>query len=294
VRREEPTLIPVAENSPLTARHIGSLLVAAGKITRDDCERILRHSKGTGERFGDAAINLGLVSREEIERTIAQQFSYPYLVPGTSSISRAVVAAFAPFTRRAEPIRAIRTQLLLRWFDAEPNKKELAVVSCDRRDGRSYLTANLAVAFAQQGKRTLLIDADLRTPQQHVLFGLSNRTGLSSLLSDRGDADCVKATPGFASLRVLTSGPVPPNPQELLNRIKFNQLIQDYRNQFDVILFDTSAGSWGADSQVVAASAEGALMLTCVHKSRMAHMKSLCEGMSAAGTALVGFVMNKR
>ena len=122
-----------------------------------------------------------------------------------------------------EHLRSLRTQLSLRWF--ENQQAALAIVSPGSGEGRSWIAANLAVLFAQTGKRTLLIDADLRRPRQHALFGIPERNGLSSILAGRAGLDGLTEIPGVPDLTVLPAGVVPPNPQELLARPLFQRLI---------------------------------------------------------------------
>ena len=110
---------------------------------------------------------------------------------------------------------------MLRWFDTDPAHKALAIISGERREGRSYIAANLAVVFSQLGEHTLLIDADMRNPSQHKLFGLDNGGGLSAVLSGRGRPVTVKHVPGLPDLWVLPAGAPPPNPLELLARPQF-------------------------------------------------------------------------
>jgi len=152
-------------------------LATPGKLTPEEGERILRHARDKGLRFGDAAVALKLVSQDDIAQMLARQFDYPYLVPGQSNVSPEVVAAWSPFSQQMEALRALRSQLLMRWFTGEKDRRSLAIVSPGRGEGRSHLAANLAVKFSQMGEKTLLIDADLRSPRQHSLFGLGHVTG---------------------------------------------------------------------------------------------------------------------
>ena len=112
---------------------------------------------------------------------------------GDASLSHELVAAYKPFSPVVEQLRALRSELMLRWFDEQPAHKAIAVMSEARGEGRSYIAANLAVVFSQLGGRTLLIDADLRKPSQHLLFGLENRIGLSTVLSGRAGSEAVPA-----------------------------------------------------------------------------------------------------
>ena len=269
---------------------IGALLVDAGKITPEDAERILRYARDHKQRFGDAAIALKLVSDDDIQQVLAKQFEYPYLQPGESSVSDEVVAAWTPFSKQVEALRALRSQLLLRWFSEA--EKSLAIVSPARSDGRSHLAANLAVVFSQMGERTLLIDADLRNPRQQHLFGLSNGIGLSTILAERGTLEAIQRIPSFVDLSVLTSGPVPPNPSELLGRQMFQTVMAECSQRFDVIILDTPPAVTGSDGQIVASKCNGALLLARCDRTRLDDCRDLAESIGASNARIVGTVLN--
>jgi len=273
-------------------RSIGALLVDSRLISSSDAEAVMRFAREEGLRFGDAAIKLGLVTRADVQHALARQFDYPYLGPSDDTISREVIAAFAPYAPAVEALRALRTQLMLRWFEGDPPHKVLAVVSAGRGDGRSYLAANLAVVFSQLGERTLLIDADLRNPRQHEIFRTSDRLGLSALLARRGDENVIHRIRGLLGLSVMPAGAVPPNPQELLTRPGFGALLAGLSSQYDVIILDTPAGELGADFQSVAAAAEGALLVTRRNVSRSVEAHTVAESVTAASARVVGAVLN--
>lgn len=275
-------------------RSIGAMLIDAGKITLEESERILRHSREHAMRFGDAAISLRLVKDEDIRQVLARQFDYPYLVPGQSDVSEAVAAAWKPFSPQVEALRALRSQLLLRWFTGDPDRKTIAIVSPDRADGRTYLAANLAVVFSQMGEKTLLIDADLRNASQHTLFALGNSKGLSTVLADRTGLESMQRVPAFVDLSVLPAGPTPPNPLELLGRATFRDLLKELGKQFDVIIIDTPASSLGSDFQLVASRTLGSLAVLRQGVSRVSDSRDLVEGIKAAGAHVVGTVLNGR
>ncbi|HZV67553.1 MAG TPA: chain length determinant protein tyrosine kinase EpsG, partial [Telluria sp.] len=143
-----PTLIAAAMKADpaLAESRMGAMLLDAGKITPDNAERVLRMQKDLGIRFGEAAVRLGLISEEDIQYVLARQFDYPYLLKGESALSPQLVAAFEPFSAQVEALRAIRSQLMLRWFAR--GRKALAVVGVDPDDGVSIFTSNLAVVFS--------------------------------------------------------------------------------------------------------------------------------------------------
>lgn len=286
-------------NAPLTTtmdaasdRSIGAILMAAGLLRADENERILRLQQDKGMRFGDAAVQLGLANERDIRHAMARQFDYQYLQRGESAVSASVVAAYSPFSSQAEALRALRSQLMLRWFDPVAGRKTLAVVSAQSGEGRSWMAANLGVVFSQLGARTLLIDADLRRPSLHKLFGVDNRSGLSSVLLGRPAPDAIRRVPDLRSLSILPAGIVPPNPQELLARPLLGQLLQQYAASFDVIIIDTPPAEACDDGVMVAVRAKGALMVARRNASRMAAVRRYAERLRESGARLAGSVMN--
>jgi chain length determinant protein tyrosine kinase EpsG len=181
---------------------------------------------------------------------------------------------------------------MLRWFENDARQAALAIVSPGSGEGRSYIAANLAVLFSQLGKRTLLIDADLRKPRQHEIFGLTHRVGLSTVLSGRAGWEAVHEVKSLPGLWVLPAGAVPPNPQELLSRPGFARLIQALRASYDVILIDTPAGSVWADAGTIAARAGAALMLACRDSTSVPRVAHFADDLRQFGVTVVGAVLN--
>ena len=291
VLRTTPTM--AAPHRPVRSeRSIGAILIDAGRLDAGAVERILREQKEKVLRFGEAGIRLGLLTQDDIAFAMARQFDYPYLMPGNESVSRDVVAAFKPFSPVVEQLRVLRSQLMLRWFNGEPGHKALAIISAGRGEGRSFIAANLAVVFSQLGERTLLIDADLRNACQARLFKLENRAGLSSMLAGRAGREAIVRIPAMLDLSVLPAGVVPPNPQELLGRPAFAQLIQELAEDFDVILIDTPAARDYADAQTLAARAGAALVLARKNLTSAPDLFQLARSVQESGAELVGSVLN--
>lgn len=291
------SIISRAVQGSTGGRSIGALLMDAGRLTTEAAERILRLQKDKGLRFGEAAIELGLLTEHDIQFALSRQFEYPYLMPGDDSVSEEVIAAFKPFSPAVERLRALRSQLMLRCFDLDAASRNdnhsLAIVSPDEGEGRSFLAANLAVVFSQLGERTLLIDADLRRPRQHELFRLGKRPGLSALLSDRADTEAtIVRVPHLRGLSVLPAGAVPPNPQELLSRPSFSNLLYGARERFDVVLIDTPAGSRCADAETIAPRAGAALAIGRRHFTSTSRLRTLVDSLRQAGSPVVGTVLN--
>jgi chain length determinant protein tyrosine kinase EpsG len=270
---------------------IGAILVDAGRLSSENADRILRLQGEQGKHFGEIAVELGLLTEEDVRFALSRQFNNLYLPEGDSSLSYQLVAAYKPFSAIVEKLRGLRSQLLLRWFD-DIGRNALAIVSPGAGEGRSFIAANLAIVFTQLGKRTLLIDADLRTPRQHHLFKINNHGGLSSLLAGRTGKETMTRVPPLLGLSVLPAGAVPPNPQELLGRAIFGDLLQSFISEFDIVIIDTPAAIEYADAQTIAAHASAALIVARKDKTSMPHTVDLARNLQHTGTTTVGTVLN--
>ncbi|WP_332854346.1 chain length determinant protein tyrosine kinase EpsG [Duganella sp. S19_KUP01_CR8] len=268
---------------------IGSVLLELGKISPESAERVLRMQKELGIRFGEAAIRLGLITEADIQQALARQFDYPYLQEGESKYSEKLVAAYQPFTPQVETLRAVRSQLMLRWF--AQGRKSLAIVSLDADDGAGIFAANLAVVFSQLGEQTVLVDGNLRQPSQHQTFDLGSRAGLSDVLAGRATLDAVARINSFVALSVLPAGTLPPNPQELLGREAFSRLNADLQARYDVVLYDAAAFSLGADALPVIARAGGALVVVRKNSSRYNDVAAMVDRITQSGAVIVGTVL---
>lgn len=277
----------------LTSSQIGSILINSGRLTADEAERILQEQRTGRQRFGDAGIALGLLTSADIDFALSSQFSYPYLIRGQSTVSVEVIAAYDPFSKQVEALRALRSQLVMRWLGVNQQRSAIAITSAERGDGRSFIAANLAVLFSQLGQRTLLIDADMRNPRQHQLFGIENRSGLSAILSGRGGVADVQRIPSLVDLSILPSGAMPPNPQELLGRPTFPHMLSEFGDAFDVILIDTPPDHDYADSQTAAARAGAALVVARKDVSHAGAVGNLVDTMKQTGVMVLGAVLNE-
>jgi chain length determinant protein tyrosine kinase EpsG len=277
---------------PVDRRTIGAILQDSGKISAEDVETVLRQQEGDGKHFGEAAMSLGLVTAEDVRQALARQYGYPVIADSDFLLSRELTAAYNPFCAQVESLRELRSQLMLRWITSERGRGVIALVSTERGDGRTFMAANLAVVFAQLGANTLLIDADLRTPRQHELFGLTNRIGLSSVLAGRADASAIQTITTLTNLCVLPAGPMPPNPQELLGNPVFGSLLLELQRRFDVILLDTTAGALNMDAQLVAAAAGAALVVARQDATRIASVRRFTESLTKTRCVVLGSVLN--
>jgi len=274
-------------------RRLGAVLIHAGRLRPQDVEHILQLQRQKGLRFGDAGKEIGLLTQADIEFALARQFDHPCLQRGESKVSEEVIAAYEPFGTQVEALRAVRAELMLRWLDNEPASKALAILSAAHKEGRSFVAANLAVLFAQLGARTLLIDADLRQPCQHRLFGLDNRAGLSAVLSGRAAAsEALERVAPLPGLSVLPAGTLPPSPQDLLARPVFAQLLHQLAAHVDLILLDCPPVAQTADAQTIAVRAGAALIVVRKDSSRLWRVQGVSNSVTQAKCTIVGAVLN--
>lgn len=277
------------------SRSIGDILVANGRLTEQGAAQILDYQKAQNLQFGDAAIALKLLTKDDIDFALSQQYDYAYLNATNTSLSPALLAAYQPFGAVSENLRAVRSQLTLRWLGKQPQQNVLAVVSPSKNDGRSFVAANLAIVFAQQGQRTLLMDADLRAEphkSQQSLFKLERSLGLSGILANRAGLEAAQLVPGLPHLAVLPAGAVPPNPQELLGRLAFGNLLEGASQQFDIILIDTPAGGDFADAEIIATRAGHALLVCRNNQTLLPDAQHLASRLQGGGVTLIGSVLN--
>jgi protein-tyrosine kinase len=288
----KPATVPEAPARD-QSRAIGSILVEQGRIGPQDVEAIQRFATQSNIRFGDAALQLNLLTQNDIDVALAQQFNYPVLARGgTSGVADDVIAAYSPQSELVEPLRALRSQLTLRWVNGV-GRRILAITSPGRGEGRSWLAANLATVFAQMGERVLLIDADMRFPRQHYLFNINNSVGLSALLTGRAGREIVSRIHPQLRLFVLPAGLRPPNPQELLSRPVFEVVLTSFAEQYDLVILDTPASSVAADAQILAARAGAALVVARRNHTLHAELSAAMQNFIQSGVSVLGSVMNE-
>jgi protein-tyrosine kinase len=274
------------------ARHIGAILMDEGKITAADAEQVLARQRELGWRFGEAAIELNLITDTDLRQALAKQYEFPYLVSGPEGVSKELIAAWDPFHPVVEELRGVRTQLLIRWYNPDAGRRVLAICSPGAREGRSFIAANLAVVFSQLGHRTLLIDADFRAPRQQSIFNISDRYGLSSVLSGRSDLSAAAPVAGLTGLAVLPSGPLPPNPLELLSRGGFAGLLAKAQSEYDVIILDTPPVTEYSDAPAITFRTGDALLISRKDHTRLADTERAMRELSDASARVVGTLMN--
>ena len=271
--------------------NIGRILLDMGRLTPEQAEQVLIAQKDLGMRFGEAAEYLGFITQDDIQKVLAHQFDYPYLQKRDIALPEELIAAYRPNTPQVETLRAIRSQLMLRWFTRE--RRSLVVVSVDPDAGVSVFCANLAIVFSQLGEQTLLVDSNMREPRLQKMFSLATNMGLSDILTGRAGHDEIVKIDSFVDLSVLGAGTTPPNPQELLSRESFTLFNAQLEQNYDIIFYDTSSFNTAADALIVASRVGGVLVVVQEGKSRVNDLNLLCEQFVRNGVEVVGVVMAK-
>ncbi len=291
VKEQAKGVVTNPEQGTELGMRLGRCLVEKGRISETDIQRIVAAQREQGLMFGEAAVSLGLVTDDDLQHALSEQFAYPYVTVAGSGLSPMLSSAHQPFGPQAEAVRLLRSELTLRWFNER--QKAIVVTAARGGDGSSVVAANLAISFAQLGERTLLIDANFRAPLQHQLFAVQNRTGLSTILTGRGKpGDALVVIPAFTNLSLIPAGPAPPNPQELLGRLAFSYLIETAPANFDFVIIDTPPILDFADAQVAASVASGCLLVTRRHRTRIADIKLAKAKLAPTSAQLVGTVIN--
>jgi chain length determinant protein tyrosine kinase EpsG len=275
------------------ARTIGAIIAETRRLTADDVERVLRYQREKGLRFGEAAVALGFASNDDVLFALSQQFHYPYAALEQRKANPELVVLNEPFSPQAETFRAIRSQLMMRLFHESQDRRAVAVVSPDSGDGKSFFAANLAVALAQLGGRTLLVDADMRSARQHTVFGIDNRAGLSGILSGRSESKVFQQVAGVPGLFILPVGVTPPNPVELVERPAFAVLLRELTVKFDHVIVDTPAASIGSDFAVIASRCGSALVIGRKNVSRLSNLQALVMSLQQTPAQVAGVIYNE-
>jgi chain length determinant protein tyrosine kinase EpsG len=272
---------------------LGNILVELGRIEGRHVEAVLAQQAQNPRRFGDLAIALGLVVRADIDLALARQFDVDF-VPAAEPDEGALALPDRLGDAQGEVLRAVRSQLVLRWFGNEPEQRTLAVVSHGAGEGRSHVCAHLAMQLAQMDEDTLVIDADLRKPSLHSFFGVENKTGLTDYLARDVVRAPIRAVPGKPRLHLLSAGNFRPDAQALLERRQFALLLGTLAQRYAFILIDTPPAAQFSEALTVAVRASGCLLVTRRNRTRMADAQHLADQLTRHSVEVLGAVINER
>ena len=190
-----------------------------------------------------------------------------------------------PRSPASEAYRTLRTNLS--FFSLDQPIRTLVVTSPAAGEGKNTLVANLAVTMAQSGRRTVLVDCDLRRPSLHTLFDLQNEPGLTNQILGEIDEIPLQET-GVENLRLLASGPVPPNPADMLGTKRIDEIIAKLVDQTDIVLFDTPPVIAVTDAAVLGVKVDGVLLVINAGKTRRDQAERAKELLEKANVRIVG------
>lgn len=280
--RLEPQLDQSQKLSMLLARRSG--------LNDSDLKRVSVVQDQLGLGFIEAAMRLGLITQSDLDAVLAGEQAEIPEIRAVARPSQQLSSAHDPFDPYSESIRALRTELMLRAPANAANV--IAVMSPAAGEGRSRLAAELAISFAQLAQSTLLVDCDLRRSSQHELFGADNDEGLAQALQD-GRAPKVQGVIGLPALSLLTAGPRPSTPLELLSDPMFGELLVGWRRRHRHVILDTSTVSEYSDGLAVATHAARVLLVVRQNHTPMGEAKDLIKRLASARATVVGAVMNR-
>ncbi len=209
--------------------------------------------------------------------------------PPTTEFNPDVITHTHPLSAIAENCRTIRTNLM---FAGAAPLRAICISSASPQDGKTTVTANLAISIAQSGKRVVVIDTDMRRPRVHKAFGVSGKRGITSVIVGEATLDDVVQETAIPNLSVIACGPIPPNPAELLHRQRFIESIAEARGKYDMVIFDTPPLSAVADAAVLAPQTDGMLVVVRANSTTRDAIRLVLRQMRDVGARVIGGVMN--
>ncbi|NLL04360.1 MAG: polysaccharide biosynthesis tyrosine autokinase [Clostridiaceae bacterium] len=198
-----------------------------------------------------------------------------------------------PKAPASEAFREIRTNL--HYMSVDKELKSIVITSPTLGDGKTVTAVNVAVAFAKSGKKVLVIDADLRKPKVHHYFGIANEKGLTNII--KGDIDDKEINSmtlrGIQNLFVIPSGPIPPNPAEILSSNKMQQLLEKLKDDYDTIIIDTPPVGQVTDAAILAGTTDGAILVFACSQTRIDMAKRAKKALASVNSNIIGTVLTK-
>ncbi len=295
------------------ASRLRDALITMGSLTPQGALLIDKAMQDTGLAFGDAALQLGVITPEELAAAaraarllsskapngivegaifrMSTNHGLPVRYVRTVKAGPSLTLVHDADNKYSEQIRALRTELMLLNGTSRTRNSTLVILSPCQGEGRTQLCAELAVAFSQLGQRTLLVDADLRRPRVHALFESENNVGLGQALAS-GAAPQLLAVQDLPHMSVLVAGPTVPNPLELLTNGHFQRQLTDWRKKFNVVIIDTPPITEYADGLAIASFADQVVIVGRSGATPHKNIKEMLRRMAGTQARVVGAVIN--
>ncbi|ERG67709.1 MULTISPECIES: CpsD/CapB family tyrosine-protein kinase [Exiguobacterium] len=205
---------------------------------------------------------------------------------------RELITVLKPKSPISEQYRTIRTNLEFTAVDDE--LQTMVITSASSGEGKSTTSSNLAVVYAQQGKRVLLVDCDMRRPTAHFTFRLSNGIGLSTVLAKKTTVEKAIHSTQIENLDLIAAGPIPPNPSELLSSKMMDRVLEELKTNYDIIILDAPPMMQVADTRLLARKVDGVVLVVGCDKSDRQMVVKAKEQLTLAEAHILGVVLNKR
>ncbi|MGA9368649.1 MAG: CpsD/CapB family tyrosine-protein kinase [Steroidobacteraceae bacterium] len=291
-------------------------LVLLHRLSNEAIEQINDLMKRLHIRFAEAALQSGAVTQPELDEALLWVDAHPSSSRRGSGLieevlkrtarqrrdpvlwehdqlepAQQLVLAHQPDHAHSEIVRSLRTELLLRC-KGQRGAGMMALLSPCNGEGRSHLAAELAIAFAQLDRRTLLVDADMRNPVQHRLFATDNEIGLAQALTEGGPQH-FHGIKGLPQMALVTSGDVPRNPLELLSGRNFERTMTEWRRNFEFVILDTPASTRFSDALAIAATAGNVLLLGRAETTRFTDLSEISRNLASTRSRILGAVINR-
>jgi len=305
---------PTVSTTDFTDQDMSDALVLLHGLSEEAVESIQELTRRLNLRFADAALHAGQITQDQLEeavdwirrRALKQKVGIvEEVLRRRGSQRRDLVLWEGPKLKPADPlivahnmrhphselIRGLCSELLLRTRNQ--GGAIISLLSPCAGEGRSQLAAEIAIAFAQLGRRTLLVDADMRRPRQHLLFNTENNRGLAEALLDTTSKMQLHGIEDLPQMALLTSGTSPSNPLELLSGIRFEQLSVEWRRSFEYVIVDTPPAAESSDAIAVASVAANVLLLSRANVTPFAALKELARKLETTHARTLGAVIGK-
>jgi len=270
----EPAVVPEAPSKPRKALNIalGFMVGLAG---------------GMGLAFLFENLDTTLYTTEQIEKVT--ELSTLGKIP--TARRQRQITFFNGNSPQGEAFRRLRTNIFV--LDHDAPLRTLLVTSAEQREGKSTIVVNLALAIAQSGRKVIVVDADLRRPTLHRIFDLSNKIGLSSILKQEVTLDEAVQDSNVPGVQVLTSGPLPPNPAELLDSPQMIALIEQLARRFDIVVLDAPSLLAVTDAAVLAPTVDGVVLVVERAQARREAVQAACRHLTGVKANSIGVVVNR-
>jgi capsular exopolysaccharide synthesis family protein len=247
---------------------------------------------GLGLAFAAEGLDRTVTTQLQVETQIGLTFLgiIPSIERKNDGSSIELIVHDHPMAAVAECLRAIRTNLL--FMSPEKPLKTLLITSSGPQEGKTTTATSLAITMAANGSRVLLVDADMRRPRVHRIFGLSNKAGLSSLILGEGKLGQVVQPTNITGLTVLPCGPVPPNPSELLHTASFARLVAEMASAYDLVIFDSPPVGVVSDAVVMGTHVDGTVMVLKTGQTIREAARLAVRQLQDVNANLVGALLN--